>query len=380
MTTAINIADFEAEARARMEPSAFDYYAGGAGDELTLAANRAAFAEVFLRPRVLVDVTRVDTAVTVLGQRLEMPILIAPTAFQRLAHSDGELATARAAGRAGTVMVASTIATHTLEDIAAAAGGPLWFQLYVYRDREVTLELVRRAEAAGYRAIVVTVDTPHLGRRERDLRNAFQLPPGVAIANFAHLGGKMARAAGWNSAESFAKYVHDLMDASLSWEAISWIRSQTSLPIVLKGILTAEDALRAAGVGADAVIVSNHGGRQLDGVLPTLRALPPIAEALAGAPGECQLLMDGGVRRGADVLKALALGARAVLVGRAVLWGLAAGGEEGVVRVLALLREELELALRLSGRPSIAGLDHSLVTGPEWTRPAERSASMGSNR
>jgi 4-hydroxymandelate oxidase len=366
----VNVAEFEATARARMDRAAFDYYAGGAGDEVTLAANRGAFAEVFLRPRVLVDVDRVDTTIELLGQRLSLPILIAPTAFQRLAHPEGERATARAAHRAGTVMVASTIATYTLEEIADAAPCQLWFQLYVYRDREVTLELVRRAEAAGYGALVVTVDTPHLGRRERDLRNGFQLPPGVQIANFSHLGGRMARAAGFHQAGSFAQYVHDLMDASLSWEAISWLRARTKLPILLKGILTAEDALRAVDAGADGIVVSNHGGRQLDGALPTLRALPAIADALAGSGSDCLLLMDGGVRRGTDVLKALALGARAVLIGRAALWGLAANGEEGVLRVLSLLREELELALRLAGRRSIAELDSSAVAGPRWSERA----------
>ena len=351
----INVDDFEAAARERMERAAFEYYAGAACDERTLADNRHAFSRILLRPRVLVDVSRVDLSTRVLGESIAMPIMLAPTAFNRLAHPDGECAAARAAGSAGTIMVASTLSTCTLEEIAAAATRPLWFQLYVYKDREVTKELVARAGRAGFRALVLTVDTPLLGRRERDVRNRFALPDHLGMANFASLKTDASR---WGEASSFGAYVHDLFDASLTWDAVAWLRSLTDLPILLKGILTAEDAARAVDHGAAGVIVSNHGGRQLDGSTPSIVALPEVVDAVEG---RVPVLMDGGVRRGTDVLKALALGARAVLIGRAYLWGLAADGEQGVSTVLSLLRDELRLAMALSGRPTIASIDATAV-------------------
>jgi 4-hydroxymandelate oxidase len=252
-------------------------------------------------------------------------------------------------------MVASTLSTCTLEEIAAAATGPLWFQLYVYKDREVTKDLIARAEHAGYRALVLTVDTPLLGRRERDVRNAFALPPHLSLANFASLKTDATR---WGAQSSFSAYVHDLFDASLTWEAVAWLRSLTNLPVLLKGILTAEDARLGVDHGADGVIVSNHGGRQLDDAVPSILALPAVAEAV---DGRAAVLMDGGIRRGTDVLKALALGARAVLIGRAYLWGLAAGGEQGVADVLSLLRDELRLAMALAGRPTIGSIDRTAI-------------------
>lgn len=353
----INLADYEALARSRMEPSAWAYYAGAAGDERTLADNVEAFGRIRLMPRVLVDVSRVDTSTTVLGEALSMPILLAPTAFNKLAHPEGELAASRAAAGAGTVMVASTIATSPLEEIAAAAPGPRWFQLYVYKDRSVTEELVARAEAAGYRAIVLTVDTPMLGRRERDMRNTFTLPAGMGIANFAGLRERLD-ATGWAPGSSFATYVHDLFDASLTWESVEWLRASTKLPVLLKGILSPDDASRAAGAGAAGVIVSNHGGRQLDGAIASIDALPRIVDAVGG---RIDVLMDGGVRRGTDVLKAIACGARAVLVGRPYLWGLAVDGEQGVRHVLEILRSELQLSMALSGRPSISQIDRGVL-------------------
>lgn len=340
-----------------MEPAAWDYYAGAAWDERTLADNVEALGRLRLVPRVLVDVSRVDTSTTVLGEPLSMPIMLAPTAFNKLAHPEGEAAAARAAAGAGTLMVASTIATCTLEEIAFAAPGPRWFQLYIYKDRAVTAGLVARAEAAGYRAIVLTVDTPLLGRRERDARNHFMLPPGIGIANFAGLPDPLD-ATGWPPGSSFSAYVHNLFDASVTWEALDWLRASTTLPIVLKGILSPDDALRAVEAGAAGVIVSNHGGRQLDGVIASIDALPAVAEAVAG---RIEVLMDGGIRRGADVLKALALGARAVLIGRPYLWGLAAAGEQGVRDVLGILRAELELAMALAGRPTAADIDRSAI-------------------
>jgi 4-hydroxymandelate oxidase len=348
--------DYEALARERMPHASYEYYAGGAGDEHTLAENRRAFGRITLRPRVLVDVSRIDLATDVLGTPVDLPVLLAPTAFNCLAHPDGERAAARAAGSAGTLMVASTLSTCSLEEIAGAATGPLWFQLYVYKDREVTRELVARAEAAGYRAIVLTVDTPLLGRRERDVRNAFVLPEGLTIRNLEPASADAAR---WSITSSFSAYVHDLFDASLTWDAVTWLRSITRLPVLVKGIITGDDARRAVTAGVDGIIVSNHGGRQLDGAAATIDALPEVTDAVAE---HIPVLMDGGIRRGADVLKALGFGARAVLIGRPYLWALAADGEAGVRDVLGLLRAELALAMALCGRPSIESIDRSLVS------------------
>jgi 4-hydroxymandelate oxidase len=352
----LNVADLEVIARRRMPRAYFDYYAGGAEDERTLAANRAAFDRYALFPRVLVDVSRVDLAVEVLGARLAMPILLAPAAYQRLAHPEGEIATARAAGAAGTLMAVSTLATASLEEVAAAAGGPLWFQLYVYRDRAISKQLIARAEAAGYRALVVTVDTPRLGRRERDLKSRFTLPRGVSIGNFKD-SGRLAR---WDAHGGMAAYASRELDPSLTWEALEWMRGQTRLPIVVKGVLRADDAARAAAAGVAGVWVSNHGGRQLDGAQAAILALPAVVAAVGG---RAEVYVDGGFRRGADVLKALALGARAAFIARPYLWGLAAGGEPGVRRVLDLMRDELEAAMALAGCPAIAAVDTSLI-GP----------------
>jgi 4-hydroxymandelate oxidase len=358
MSTAdpLNLSDFEALARERMEPAAFDYYAGAAGDEQTLAENRRAFSRLVFRPRVLVDVTSVHLNTTVIGAPLSFPVMLAPTAFNRLGHADGERAAARAAGAAGTVMVVSTMASSSLEEVAQAATGPLWFQLYVYKEREVTREFVQRAEASGYQALVLTVDTPRLGRRERDARNRFTLPPGITVRNLEVAGRRDA--ARWSDSSSFFEYAHDLLDPSVTWEALEWLRSITTLPVLLKGVLTADDAERAVESGMAGVIVSNHGGRQLDGAIATIDALPEIADRVAG---RIPLLLDGGVRRGTDVLKALALGARAVLIGRPYLWGLAAAGESGVLRVLEILRGELELAMALAGCPTLEEATRSLV-------------------
>jgi 4-hydroxymandelate oxidase len=352
----VNVAEYEAIARERMDPAAFDFYAGGAGDERTLAMNLRGFDRYALRPRVLVDVSHVDTSTIVLGERLTTPILIAPTALQRLAHPEGERATARAAAAAGTIMCVSTVASVSIEDVAAAAGGSLWFQLYVYRDPGITRAMVARAEAAGYRALVVTVDVPRLGTRERDVRNAFALPRGVDPVNLTQIHPLVA--ARDHELTPFVKRVDELFDASLDWKKIEWIRSITRMPVILKGVLTPEDARLAADAGVAAIIVSNHGGRQLDGAEASIVSLPRVVDAVAGA---MPVLVDGGIRRGAHVLTALALGAQAVLIGRPVLWGLAAGGEQGVRDVLEMLRAELELAMVLSGKPSIASIDRSLV-------------------
>jgi 4-hydroxymandelate oxidase len=315
-----------------------------------------------LRQRVLVDVSRVDASVTVLGERLAMPVLLAPTAFQRLAHAEGELATARAARAAGTILVASTLSTVSVEDIAAE-GSLLWLQLYVFRERAITRALVERAEAAGCKAICLTLTVPVQGNRERDARNAFALPTGVEMANF--VGLRQARFPAGDGSRLHA-FIGQEFDPSLSWDSVAWLRSITKLPIVLKGILTPEDGTLAVEHGADAVIVSNHGGRQLDGGEPTLLALPRVASAVAG---RIPVLMDGGIRRGADVVKAICLGATAVLVARPYLWGLAVGGQRGVEDVLRLLRAEIERTMALLGRPTLDALDESALvpTPPDLT-------------
>lgn len=360
--TPINVSDFEAIARERMTPSAYDYYAGGAEDEVTLAANRSGFQRIALRPRMLTGVSRVSTATEVLGIPLALPVALAPTAFNKLGHADGELAAVRAAGRAGTLMCCSTISSTPLEDVAAAAAGPLWFQLYVYRDRGVTRDLVKRAASAGYRALVLTVDTPRLGRRERDMRGGFTLPPDISIANLERYGTPDALR--WAGTSSFPAYVHRLVDDSLTWESVEWLRSITTLPLLIKGVVTAEDATLALEHGAAGLIVSNHGGRQLDGTIATIDALPGIVEAVRG---RAPILIDGGVRRGTDVFKALALGASAVCIGRAYLWGLAADGEAGVSAVLEMLRSELELTMALAGCPTV-----SAITSAHVARNPER--------
>jgi len=352
----VSVLDFEAIAREKMTPAAYDYYAGGAEDEVTLAENREAFRRIALRPRVLAGTGSVDTRVELLGLSLPYPVALAPTAFNRLGHPDGELAAARAAGKAGTMMCCSTIASTSIEDIAASATGPLWFQLYIYRDREVTRDLVARAEAAGCRALVLTVDTPHLGRRERDMRGGFTLPSGIGIRNLERYG--TADAMRWAQTSTFTEYVHKLLDAGLKWDDVTWLRSITKLPLLIKGLLTAEDAALALEHGASGIVVSNHGGRQLDGAMATIDALPAIATRVAG---RVPVIVDGGIRRGTDVFKALALGARAVLIGRAYLWGLAADGEAGVSSVLEMLRAELELTMALAGCPTSASITPAYV-------------------
>jgi len=349
------VTDLEEVARRHLHPAVYDYYAGGAEDEQTLTANREAFRHVFLRPRALVGVSTVDPSTSVLGIPVSMPVLIAPTAYQRMAHPDGELATARAAAAADTLMVVSTIATSSLEEVAEVATGPLWFQLYVSPERAICRDLLHRAEAAGYHAICLTVDTPVLGRRERDVRNRFALPQGLSLRNFE---GDLARFPRTKTGSGFAAAASRLIDSSISWDTLAWIRSETKLPIVVKGVIAAADVDLALQAGVSAIIVSNHGGRQLDGCEPTLRALPNVVEAAAG---RVDVLMDGGVRRGTDVLKALGLGARAVLVGRPILWGLAAGGEAGVRFTLEMLRSELVMAMSLAGCPSVKAIGPELI-------------------
>jgi isopentenyl diphosphate isomerase/L-lactate dehydrogenase-like FMN-dependent dehydrogenase len=340
----LNVWDYEQLAAERLEPGAHGYYAGGAGDEVTLRDNVAAYGRWLLRPRVLVDVSGCSTATTVLGHEVSMPLLVAPVAFQRVAHADGEVGMARAARAAGTVMCLSTLATSTPEQVAETEV-TRWFQLYVFRDPGVTSELVARAKAAGFTTLVLTVDTPVLGRRERDYRTGFTIPPEITVASLGQ--------GGVTPLEAFA-----LMSQSVSWQDVEQLAVEAAMPVVVKGVITAEDARLACEHGAGGIVVSNHGGRQLDGVSATIDALPEVVEAVEG---RVEVLVDGGVRRGADVVKALALGARAVLVGRPALWGLAVGGERGAQHVLELLRDEIRLALQLVGCSSPADVTRDRV-------------------
>ena len=352
----LNLHELEALAKAKLPQLTWDYYAAGADDERCVRRNIDAYEKIHLHYRVLVDVARRALATTVLGERLAMPIAVAPTAFHRLAHPDGELATVRGAGDAGTLFILSTLSNTAVEQVVAAASGPVWFQLYVYKDRGATEALVRRVEAAGCRALVLTVDAPLLGRRERDVKNRFGLPPELGVENLHAAGYAPVPSAGGES--GLAAYFADLLDPALTWDVLPWLRSITRLPILIKGIVRVDDAVRAVSHGAAGVVVSNHGGRQLDASPATIDVLPRIVDAVAGR-GE--ILVDGGVRRGTDVLKALALGARAVLVGRPVLWGLASGGREGVAGALGVLRRELDLAMALCGCTDASAITRDLV-------------------
>lgn len=348
------LCDYEAHALPRVDLGAWAYINGGVGDEWTMRENTAAFARLPLRTRVLRPMHGATTALNLFGADLAAPILIAPTAFHRLVHPDGELATALAAGATGTPMVVSTQASIALEDIAAAAVGPLWFQLYIQPDRDFTEQLVRRAEAAGYRALVLTIDSPVNGVRNAEARAGFTLPHDVRAVN---LEGMRHPAPGPAGALLFGT---PLIESVPTWQDIAWLRSLTRLPILLKGIVDPADALRALDCGIDGLIVSNHGGRTLDGVPAAINLLPPIAKVVDGS---VPLLMDGGIRRGVDVLRALALGANAVMIGRPVLHALATAGALGVAHALRLLRAELELAMALTGCRTLTEIDEGCLFG-----------------
>jgi 4-hydroxymandelate oxidase len=369
----LNLREFEAAAKTTLDPIFFDYLAGGARDEITVRANEAAFAALRLLPRMLRGNAKRQLDVTLLGSRASMPILVSPTAFHKLFHPDGELATVRAAVSAGTIMIVSMASTVSVADIAAVAheiGGdaaPLWFQLYIQPDREITHTLIQRATDAGCAALVVTVDSPVLGVHERNKRNGLiDLPAGLSCENLRNLR------------DGESGHVRQIvMSAEISWEHIDWLRGMTSLPVVLKGLLHPDDARLAVHHGVDGLLLSNHGGRQLDTVPSTVELLP---EVVAAVGGRIPVLLDGGVRRGTDVVKALALGAAAVGIGRPVLWGLATGGQEGVAQVLELLREEFEHALTLCGAARPDDLGPDLVRPPVAATPRgldEFGASVG---
>jgi 4-hydroxymandelate oxidase len=309
-----------------------------------------------LRPRYLVDVSERDLRTTVMGSRVEFPVLLAPTGFQQLAHPDGEIASARAAHRAGTIMTLSTFSTFSLEDVQRATPGPKWFQLYVHKDRGLTRSLVTRAHVAGYQALVLTVDVPVLGRRERDIRNGFVLPPSLRVANFDMGTGASTQDA--DDDAGLAQFHRGLREPAFTWKDVDWLASLSPLPILLKGVLRGDDAAIALDHGIKGIIVSNHGGRQLDGAIPCIKALPDVVENVAG---RCEVLMDGGIRRGTDIVKALARGARAVFIGRPLVWGLAWDGAAGVETVLRILRDEFDTALALCGATNVKDLPPGLI-------------------
>jgi (S)-2-hydroxy-acid oxidase len=367
----VNVAEYERAAKNTLPKNAHDYYASGSNDMITLRENRDAFSRLRIIPRALVDVSRITMKSSILGNSIASPICIAPTAMQQMAHPDGECATARAAGRLNTLMCISSWSTMSLEEAAAACPeGLRWFQLYVYKDRSVVIDLVRRAEKAGYKALAVTVDTPILGRREADIRNNFALPSHLTLGNFAKAGGVHATGVttgakpaengkpGASTGSGLAAYVSSLIDRTLTWKDIAWLRSITTLPIVVKGIMSVADAVLAVENGVDAVWVSNHGARQLDTCPATIEVLPDIVRAVAG---RVEVYVDGGITRGTDAFKAIALGARAVFVGRPVLWGLARSGEEGVHHVMTLLNDELQLAMALAGVCDVKGIEASFI-------------------
>jgi L-lactate dehydrogenase (cytochrome) len=359
-----SVDDLRRAARDYLPRMVFDFVDGGAEREITLRANTADFETLRFAPRVLTDVSQVELGTTLLGEPIALPLAIAPMGLCGLVRPQGELALARAAKAAGIPMALSTAASHSLEAVMDAAPGNLWFQLYIFRDREFAKSLVQRARAAGYRALVVTVDLTRGGKREKDIHNGFTVPPrftrrtALDLARHPrwlwrmapHRGQTLGNLVGWGGQDSdvvaLSTFMNTQIDPSITWADLDWLRAQWDLPLLVKGILHPDDAREALARGADGIIVSNHGGRQLDGAPSTIRALPAIADAVGGA---AEIVLDSGVRRGADILKALALGARACLIGKAALYGLPAGGEAGVTRVLAILRQELDVAMALTG-------------------------------
>src|ERR1700730_2032380 len=351
----LNTGDYAAAARRKLPKDVFDYYDGGALDEVALRENVASWERLKLYYRVLAGVGPRDMSTTLLGQHVSMPILVAPTAFHKLACEQGEIATARAAKAAGTLFILSSLSNTAMESVFAEAASPRWFQLYIYKDREITLELVKRAEQAGAEAIVLTVDAPGLGTRHRDTRNNFQLPEGLVVENLAPLGkGQFPEVKG----SGLAAYVRENFKQDIGFNDLEWLCGSTRLPVIVKGVCRGDDARRSAEHGAKAIVVSNHGGRQLDTAPATSEVLPHVIDAVAG---RCEVYVDGGIRRGSDVLKAIALGARAVLVGRPVLWGLCVAAEGGVAHVLEILKRELDEAMLLCGCTSLSEISPSLL-------------------
>jgi 4-hydroxymandelate oxidase len=351
----LNITDYARAAGAKLSKEVCDYYEGGALDEITLRENIAGWERLKLYYRVLAGVGDRQMSTSVLGQKISIPIAVAPTAFHKLACPEGEIAAARAAKAARTLFILSSLSNTAMESVLPEAGSPRWFQLYIYKDRGITGELVKRAETAGTEAIVLTVDAPGLGTRERDMRNRFTLPEGLTVENLAPLGkGNLPEVTG----SGLAAYVRDNFKSDLGFDDLDWLCGRTRLPVVVKGVCRGDDARRAVEHGAKAMVVSNHGGRQLDTAPATCEVLPHIVDAVGD---RCEIYVDGGIRRGSDVLKAIALGARAVLIGRPVLWGLTVGGEQGALSVLEILRRELDEAMLLCGCTTLHDINKSLL-------------------
>jgi 4-hydroxymandelate oxidase len=358
MLDILNLDSLDALARERLDPMLYDYIAGGAADEWTLVENRVAWSRLQLVPRMLRGVALRSLETTVLGTPVSFPVLVPPMGFHGLCHLEAEAATAKGTAAEGTIFCASTVSNCSLEAIAEASGsGPRWFQLYVYRDRAITRDLVERAAAAGYSALCLTVDTPYGGHRERDKRNALRMPSHLELGNFPRSHTE-AHHHGGGSGSSLGAYIHAMWDPGLTWSDVEWLQSISSMPVVVKGVLAPDDAVLALDHGAAAVMVSNHGGRQLDSAPAPITMLKSVVDAV---DGRGEIYLDGGVRRGTDVMKALALGARAVLVGRPVLWGLTLDGTDGVRAVLRHLRGELDLAMALSGCATLADITRDLI-------------------
>ncbi|MGE3907990.1 MAG: alpha-hydroxy acid oxidase [Chloroflexota bacterium] len=373
----INIDDLRRQAKRRLPRAVFDFADGGAEDERTLRANRLDFSKLVFRPRILVDVTHRDQSTTILGQTVSSPLILAPTGLAGMMWPRGEIAAARAATRRGIIYTLSTHAACSIEEVAESTSGPLWFQLYVLRDRELVRRLIERAKAAGFRALCLTVDVPILGQRERDLRNGATIPPKITVRNVVDvmqrvnwlrgvlLGPRItfknfvgAQSGLGSDPVALWSFVSSQHDPSITWDDLAWFRSLWPGPMAIKGIMTGEDARRAVSEGVEGIIVSNHGGRQLDSLPSGIEVLPEIADAVGN---RAEVILDGGIRRGTDVVKALALGARACMVGRPMLYGLAAGGQPGVERAVEILQTETDRALALVGRPTLADLDRSAV-------------------
>lgn len=348
----ICLADYEPLAKAKMSAMSWEFVTAGAGDEITVRWNKEAYQRIRLKPHVLVDASQLDTRVTLFGQEHAFPILLAPTSAQILTHPQGELATARGAAAAGAAMVLSSFSSTSLEDVAAVAKSPLWFQLYAQKDHGFTRDLVQRAEAGGYRALCLTVDTPIAGARNRETRADVKLPPLPNLEGFKRV--KSAGGFRTGSLEIFSS----ILDATLSWKDVEWLCSFAKVPLLVKGVLNPDDADRAVKSGVAGIMVSNHGGRNLDTVPATIDALPQVVDRVAG---RVPILVDGGIRRGTDVLKALAFGANAVLIGRPYLYGLGAAGESGVTNVVNILQREFKMAMVLTGRTNIGSIDRSVI-------------------
>jgi 4-hydroxymandelate oxidase len=357
LATCINLDDFEAPARARMSKMAYEYLASGSADEITLAANREAFAKIKLLPRYLIDVSRIDTSLELFGRRHEFPVLLAPTGYHKLFHPQGELETVRGADTSEATLVASIFSTVSFEQMAAVSKQPLWLQIYVNPDRGFTKQLVDMAVSAGCGAICVTIDSPVNGPRDRETRAVFQLPEGIERANLSTLGSGIAAASHRRVGRNIYSKVRA---ADVTWKDVEWLRSLSPVPLLLKGILNPADAITAINAGCDGIIVSNHGGRVLDTVPAALEALPAVVDRIGG---KVPVLLDGGIRRGADAYKALALGATAVLIGRPYLYGLALAGASGVARAVEIIRTELEMTMALMGRPSLAAIGPDSLWG-----------------